>query len=67
MRAKITTFSDPEKNRQLGIDLGLRGRKLDQFTYALHEVDFDVKVDADGDVEVIRVNKFPISKGKILG
>ena len=55
----ITTYlhSDKESMRNTGEEAGLKGRALENFRYALYEVEFTLKVDEEsGEAEIIEVN-----------
>ena len=43
-------------NHEDGVELGLTGQALKNFTYALYEVIFDVRIQEDGSVSILSVN-----------
>jgi len=57
MKTKIYVKANKENNMIDGINLGLTGSALNNFMYALHEVEFDVEVNEEtGNVTILKVN-----------
>lgn len=56
---RITAYlhSSKEYMWELGEDHGLTDEQLESFKYALYEVEFDLDVDKEGNVEIIKVNR----------
>lgn len=55
-RTKMYLHSNDEYTYGVGMDLGLEDDALNDFTYALAEVEFDVLVHKDGSYEIEKVN-----------
>jgi hypothetical protein len=63
MRTTMYLHSSKEDNQDIGEKLGLTGKALHNFKYALYEVEFDVEVDGEnGNVEILAVNGFKLEK-----
>ncbi len=57
MITKMYLHSNKEGNLGLGMDLELSGNALNNFMYALYEVEFEVDVDeVTGEVDILKVN-----------
>ena len=54
---KMYLHSSKEGNYDDGVELGLHGKALDNFAYALYEVEFDVEIDEKtGDCRIVSVD-----------
>lgn len=47
MKTKMYLHSDKQSNLERGERLGLKGKALDNFAYALYEVEFEVEVNEE--------------------
>lgn len=57
VQAKMYLYSTKEANSHLGERLGLEEEALENFKYALYEVECDIKVNKEtGEAELLKVN-----------
>jgi hypothetical protein len=57
MKTILYIHSEKETLYEIGEELGLTGEALQNFSYALYEVDFEVDVDEKtGDITILKVN-----------
>ncbi len=56
MKVKMHLHSDKENNLYQGEKIGLIGNALNNFIYALYEVEFEVDIDKDGNTTILKVN-----------
>jgi hypothetical protein len=62
MFAKVYLHGSKEHNYFIGEELGLKGKALENFTYACYEVEIGLEVDKKtGDSKIISVDGSPIS------
>jgi len=57
MKTKMYLHSDKSSNYELGEELGLTGKALTNFGYALYEVEFEVEINEEsGAVNILTVD-----------
>ena len=60
---KMYLHGSKESNYETGKEMGLKGKALDNFCYALYEVEFDVEVDRDtGAIEILKCDGQELKK-----
>lgn len=55
-KTKMCLHGSKELNYDIGKSLGLEGEALNNFMYALYEVEFDVEIAENGDCKILAVN-----------
>ena len=62
MIIKACLYSSKSSMAETGRDAGLTETQLENFVYALYEVEFDIDVDDDGNATIVAVNGIPLTQ-----